>query len=85
MLCIENIIVGVSLLSIRLYVNTLAREQISFAFIFKQQTKNAIEAIWEAVGQGYDRNEFKDILSDATTNKYSCLLFIADEEDDIVI
>jgi hypothetical protein len=63
------------------YVNTLAREQITYAFIFKQQTKNAFEMIYEAIGQAYTKDEFKEVLNEATKEKYSCLLYIADEED----
>ena len=63
-------------------ISTIARETISFAFIFKQRSANALEAVYDAIGLSMKKQDFMNLLFDVTKEKHSCLMYVADAEND---
>lgn len=62
-------------------VSTLLRELTRTAFIFKTRFKNSQVALFESFGQLCEsQDEFNQMLDDATKDKYSCLVYMADKE-----
>lgn len=65
------------------YVSTLTREQINHAFIFRVKSEQGREAIYKAIGGNCEtEDKFYEILDDATKEKYRCLLYSADIDDE---
>lgn len=62
--------------------NTLLRECIKYAFIFKTTTKISLQCIYEVIGQSFDSfEEFKEIFMKATNEPHAACLYIADRND----
>ena len=57
-------------------ISCMAREIVNYAFVFKQSSKQAINAIYKTIGGGADNErDFEQKLKQFTSEKYHCMLF----------
>lgn len=65
------------------YINklgTLLREMTDYGFLFKSRFRNTKESLYNAFGQQLkNQEEFNYYLEEATKEKHSCLLYVADK------
>lgn len=59
-------------------ISCLTREQINYAFVFKQQTYRAKDGLYKAIGDDFETlKDFSSMLDSKTDEQYSCLLYNA--------
>ena len=60
-------------------LNTLGREQISYAFIFPQSTSRSIKLLYDAIGGEFEsEKDFSHFLKKQTKEQYMSLFYTAD-------
>jgi hypothetical protein len=62
--------------------STLLRQQVNYAFIFRDSNMDSLKYLYKAFGQQYDKlTDFKTHLNKATEEQFSSCLYIRDELD----